>query len=200
MEGHRLETNFPWRSAVRCVDCLRADTAIPLPTRTDRHRETTIRDRDHHGSCRRPSTTPPAAAPATQEKPMSQYENKVAELHTSAGQIDIRFFPDVAPNHVKNFIDLAQQGLLRRHEVPSRHPRLHDPGRRPEHDSRRPEHVGHRRLGERTSRPSSTAIPHKRGIVSDGPLAALRTAPPRSSSSSWPTRRPSTTSTPSSAR
>ena len=42
---------------------------------------------------------------------MSQYENKVAELHTSAGEIDIRFFPDVAPNHVKNFIELAEKGF-----------------------------------------------------------------------------------------
>ncbi|HYH06528.1 MAG TPA: peptidylprolyl isomerase [Thermoanaerobaculia bacterium] len=42
---------------------------------------------------------------------MSAYENKVAELHTSAGQINIRFFPDVAPNHVRNFLDLAQQGF-----------------------------------------------------------------------------------------
>jgi cyclophilin family peptidyl-prolyl cis-trans isomerase len=42
---------------------------------------------------------------------MSQDQNKVAELHTSAGEIDIRFFPDVAPNHVKNFIDLAEKGF-----------------------------------------------------------------------------------------
>ena len=63
---------------------------------------------------------PPAAAPksaaapkaATEEnKPMSDYQNKVAELHTTAGEIDIRFFPDVAPNHVKNFIDLAEKGF-----------------------------------------------------------------------------------------
>ena len=63
---------------------------------------------------------PPAAAPksaaapkaATEEnKPMSDYQNKVAELHTTAGEIDIRFFPDVAPNHVKNFIDLAKSGF-----------------------------------------------------------------------------------------
>src|SRR5688500_4499173 len=40
---------------------------------------------------------------------MSAYENKVAELHTTAGQINLRFFPDVAPNHVRNFIDLAEQ-------------------------------------------------------------------------------------------
>ena len=60
------------------------------------------------------STPPPAAATSTtaaeEERPMSYYENKVAELHTSAGEIDIRFFPDAAPNHVKNFIDLAEKG------------------------------------------------------------------------------------------
>ena len=55
--------------------------------------------------------TTSSAAPAQQEKPMSAYENKVAEIHTSAGEIDIRFFPDVAPNHVKNFITLAEQGF-----------------------------------------------------------------------------------------
>ena len=43
---------------------------------------------------------------------MSEYQDKVAELHTSKGEIDIRFFPDVAPNHVKNFIDLSQQGFF----------------------------------------------------------------------------------------
>jgi cyclophilin family peptidyl-prolyl cis-trans isomerase len=53
----------------------------------------------------------PAAKPAEEEKPMSYYENKIAELHTSAGEIDIRFFPDVAPNHVKNFIDLSEKGF-----------------------------------------------------------------------------------------
>lgn len=48
---------------------------------------------------------------AQEEQPMSAYENKVAELHTSAGDIHIRFYPDVAPNHVRNFIDLAQKGF-----------------------------------------------------------------------------------------
>ena len=58
-------------------------------------------------------TTPPmtSAAPAAEEKPMSAYENKIAEVYTTAGQINIRFFPDVAPNHVRNFIDLAEQGF-----------------------------------------------------------------------------------------
>ena len=60
------------------------------------------------------SSTETAAAPAPEpekEKPMSYYENKVAELHTTAGDIVIRFYPDVAPNHVKNFIDLAEKGF-----------------------------------------------------------------------------------------
>ena len=46
----------------------------------------------------------------SQEKPMS-YENKVAEIHTGKGVITVRFFPDKAPNHVKNFIDLGQSGF-----------------------------------------------------------------------------------------
>ncbi len=55
--------------------------------------------------------TTATADTTAQEKPMSEYENKVAELHTTAGEIHIRFFPDVAPNHVKNFIDLAAKGF-----------------------------------------------------------------------------------------
>jgi len=54
-------------------------------------------------------TTP--AIPTGEEKPMSEYQDKVAELHTTLGEIDIRFFPDVAPNHVRNFIDLAGRGF-----------------------------------------------------------------------------------------
>jgi len=55
--------------------------------------------------------TSSSAEPVQQEKPMSAYKNKVAEVYTTAGQIDIRFFPDVAPNHVKNFIELAGKGF-----------------------------------------------------------------------------------------
>jgi cyclophilin family peptidyl-prolyl cis-trans isomerase len=55
-----------------------------------------------------PSAT---TAAAEEKKTMADYQNKVAEIHTTAGEIDIRFFPDVAPNHVKNFIDLAQKGF-----------------------------------------------------------------------------------------
>lgn len=48
---------------------------------------------------------------AEQEIRMSDQQDKVAELHTSKGEIDIRFFPDVAPNHVKNFLELAEKGF-----------------------------------------------------------------------------------------
>jgi cyclophilin family peptidyl-prolyl cis-trans isomerase len=60
------------------------------------------------------ATTRTAAAPAAENKEtnaMTDTEPKVAELHTSAGQIDIRFFPDVAPNHVNNFLTLAEKGF-----------------------------------------------------------------------------------------
>jgi cyclophilin family peptidyl-prolyl cis-trans isomerase len=34
-----------------------------------------------------------------------------ATIETKFGNIEIKFFPDVAPNHVKNFIDLAKKGF-----------------------------------------------------------------------------------------
>src|SRR6202011_3989338 len=42
---------------------------------------------------------------------VSDHQDKLPEIHTTAGEIDIRFFPEAAPNHVKNFIDLAQKGF-----------------------------------------------------------------------------------------
>jgi len=34
-----------------------------------------------------------------------------AVIETKLGNIELRFFPDVAPNHVKNFINLAKKGF-----------------------------------------------------------------------------------------
>ncbi|NTU42300.1 MAG: peptidylprolyl isomerase [Nitrospirales bacterium] len=34
-----------------------------------------------------------------------------AVIETTFGEIKIKFFPDVAPNHVKNFTDLAKKGF-----------------------------------------------------------------------------------------
>src|SRR3954453_1321077 len=57
------------------------------------------------------TTAPAPTAKAEENRPMEYYKDKVAELHTSAGEIDIRFYPEVAPNHVKNFIDFAEKGF-----------------------------------------------------------------------------------------
>ena len=38
-------------------------------------------------------------------------QNTEAIIETKFGNITLRFFPDVAPNHVKNFIDLAKKGF-----------------------------------------------------------------------------------------
>lgn len=55
-----------------------------------------------------PATETVAAAPET--KPDSYYVDKVAVLETDLGAIEIRFYPDVAPNHVRNFIDRVEAG------------------------------------------------------------------------------------------
>ena len=55
----------------------------------------------------------PAKKPAVAKKEAKtmDYAKTIAEIHTTAGEIDVRFFPDKAPNHVKNFIDLAKSGF-----------------------------------------------------------------------------------------
>ena len=64
--------------------------------------------------CATAPSTPPAAAPAAAAAPAPaarSYDNQIVELHTSAGEIHIRLYPQIAPNHVKNFIDLAASGF-----------------------------------------------------------------------------------------
>jgi peptidyl-prolyl cis-trans isomerase B (cyclophilin B) len=46
----------------------------------------------------------------TQEEIKTMSETK-AIIETKFGNIELKFFPDVAPNHVKNFIDLAKKGF-----------------------------------------------------------------------------------------
>ena len=48
---------------------------------------------------------------AKEEKPMSEYTSKVAELNTSKGKIVVRFHSDLAPNHVRNFVELSESGF-----------------------------------------------------------------------------------------
>ncbi len=46
----------------------------------------------------------------TKEEIKKMSETK-AVIETKFGNIELKFFPDVAPNHVKNFIDLAKKGF-----------------------------------------------------------------------------------------
>ena len=42
---------------------------------------------------------------------MSDLENVTAVVETTAGPMTFEFFPDKAPGHVKNFVDLAEKGF-----------------------------------------------------------------------------------------
>ena len=57
----------------------------------------------------------PALAEIKQEKFTKEEIKKMAEtkavIETKLGNIELRFFPDVAPNHVNNFIELAKKGF-----------------------------------------------------------------------------------------
>jgi cyclophilin family peptidyl-prolyl cis-trans isomerase len=87
-------------------DSAASDTARTAGTTATGYSSTTS------SSVSNPAPTTTAPAPKAEEnRPMEYYKDKVAELHTSAGEIDIRFYPDAAPNHVKNFIDLAEKGF-----------------------------------------------------------------------------------------
>src|SRR6476661_3809735 len=113
------------------------------------------------------ATVPPAAptTAAEEKKPMSQYQNKVAELHTSSGEIDVRFFPDVAPNHVKNFIDLAEKGFYNGTKFHRVIPGFMIQGGDPNTVSGSPSTWGTGGSGKNVGA-EFNSISHKRGIVS----------------------------------
>jgi cyclophilin family peptidyl-prolyl cis-trans isomerase len=111
------------------------------------------------------SATTSAAPAATEEKPMSEYSDKVAVLQTSAGEIDIRFFPDVAPNHVKNFIDLAQKGFYNGTKFHRVIPGFMIQGGDPNTIKGDPATWGTGNSGKNVNA-EFNAVPHRRGIVS----------------------------------
>jgi cyclophilin family peptidyl-prolyl cis-trans isomerase len=111
------------------------------------------------------ATATTAAPPASQEKSMNQSQDKVAEIKTSSGDIHIRFFPDVAPNHVKNFIDLAQKGFYNGTKFHRVIPGFMIQGGDPNTVSGDPNTWG---TGGSPTRLKAefNSIPHRRGIVS----------------------------------
>ena len=44
-------------------------------------------------------------------------EHTTATIETKFGEITLKFFPEVAPNHVNSFIELASNGFLRWHHL-----------------------------------------------------------------------------------
>ena len=55
-------------------------------------------------------TSQPKKITATKQE-IKKMSTTKAILETKFGNITLKFFPDVAPGHVKNFIDLAKKGL-----------------------------------------------------------------------------------------
>jgi len=45
------------------------------------------------------------------EEEVEKMSKTRAVIETSFGEIELRFFPEVAPNHVNNFIELAKKGF-----------------------------------------------------------------------------------------
>jgi peptidyl-prolyl cis-trans isomerase B (cyclophilin B) len=126
------------------------------------------------------TATEAAPPPVSEEKrPMSQSQEKVAEIHTTAGDITIRFFPDVAPNHVKNFLDLAGKGFYDGTKFHRVIPGFMIQGGDPNTKSGAPQTWG---MGGSDShvRAEFNSIPHRRGIVS-----MARSSDPNSASSQF---------------
>jgi cyclophilin family peptidyl-prolyl cis-trans isomerase len=120
------------------------------------------------------------APPAAQEKKMTDTQAaQVAEIHTSEGDITIRFFPDVAPNHVKNFTDLAQKGFYNGTKFHRVIPGFMVQGGDPNTKTDETSSWGTGGSGKNVAAEFST-VSHKRGIVS-----MARSSDPNSASSQF---------------
>lgn len=144
------------------IGCSQTGTSDTTTAQTDS--STTTVATETTATATEPMTS--ATQPAGEEKPMSQYENKVAELHTTAGQIDIRFFPDVAPNHVQNFLDLAQRGFYDGTKFHRVIPGFMIQGGDPNTIKGDPRTWGTGGNGENYVKAEFSSVPHRRGIVS----------------------------------
>jgi cyclophilin family peptidyl-prolyl cis-trans isomerase len=127
------------------------------------------------------AVTQPGTQPAKvmASNPANSYENKVAELYTTAGEIDIRFMPDIAPNHVKNFIDLAKRGFYDNTKFHRVIPEFMIQGGDPNTTSDDKDEWG-KGGSDTTVNAEFSDVPHKRGIVS-----MARAADPNSATSQF---------------
>ncbi|HLA41762.1 MAG TPA: peptidylprolyl isomerase [Candidatus Glassbacteria bacterium] len=103
-------------------------------------------------------------------------EDQVAVITTNFGQIILRFYPAIAPNHVKNFISLAQSkfydGTNFHRVLPGFMIQGGDPNSKD--DDLNNDGIGR---GPRTVMAEFSKIPHKRGV-----LSAARSQDPNSAS------------------
>lgn len=92
-------------------------------------------------------------------------ENEVAVIETSMGTIEVTFFPDKAPEHVKNFKDLAQKGFYNGTAFHRVIPGFMIQGGDP--NSKSPDKSSHGSGGPGyTIKAEFNDIPHDRGILS----------------------------------
>ena len=110
------------------------------------------------------------------------YANTIATLQTDAGDIQIKFFYDKAPNHVKNFVDLSAEGFYNgtvfHRVIPGFMIQGGDPNTKKPED---PNHLwGTGGNGTNRLKAEFNDTPHKRGVVS-----MARAADPNSASSQF---------------
>ena len=106
----------------------------------------------------------------TKQKNVSQEEiKKMSEtnaiIETRFGNMELKFFPDVAPNHVSNFIELAKKGFYDGTTFHRVIPRFMIQGGDP--NSKNPDRSKHGMGGPGfTMKAEFNDKPHKRGILS----------------------------------
>ena len=123
--------------------------------------------------------SPLKTIPATKEEIKKMAETK-AIIETKFGNMTIKFFPDVAPGHVKNFIDLAKNGtydqtvfhrVIPGFMIQGGDPTSKDPAKRRAYGTGGPGYAIKAEFNER---------PHKRGT-----LSMARSASPDSAGSQF---------------
>jgi len=112
---------------------------------------------------------------------MTTTTNNTATIETTQGPIKIEFYPDVAPNHVKNFQDLARKGfydgVVFHRIVPGFVIQAGDPNTKNDNSSRDTWGTGGPGY---TINQEFNSIPHERGI-----LSMARTNDPNSAGSQF---------------
>lgn len=117
------------------------------------------------GWAARQASDPNAPAPVAPPK-MEDPKGLRAIIKTKHGEIQIKFFPELAPKHVENFIKLAKAGFydgtIFHRVIPNFMIQGGDPNTK---DTRKKELYGQGGPGY-TIKPEFSDTPHKRGIVS----------------------------------